>query len=250
MKKSLTFTLLLVAFSTCAQSGAALDITEIAPGVYMHTSYKIIEGYGQVGSNGLIVVDAGDAYIIDTPWSEADTESLLAWIAAQGLTLAASISTHSHEDRTAGIELLNSHTVPTYTSELTKSILFSAGKPIPTHTFKGNEFTLKQGVIELYYPGAGHTADNIVVWLPKNKVLFGGCLVRSHEWKSLGYVGDASIHMWASSVENIKARQYTIDIVVPGHGSVGKVDILDHTIALAKLAATKLPPVNIDASID
>jgi len=248
MKKNIALTLLLVAFSTCAQSGTALDITEIAQGVYMHTSYKTIEGYGQVGSNGLIVVEAGDAYIIDTPWSEADTASLLAWIADKGFTVAASMSTHSHEDRTAGIELLNNISVPTYTSELTKSILSSAGKPIPTHTFKGSEFTLKQGLIEVYYPGAGHTVDNIVVWLPQSKILFGGCLVRSHGWKSLGYLGDASIHTWANSIENIKAKRFKIDLIVPGHGSVGKADILDHTIGLAQSTAKHQLPTGTNTS--
>ncbi|MDN3652276.1 DIM/SIM/IMP family subclass B1 metallo-beta-lactamase [Thalassotalea ponticola] len=238
MKFILTFIVTIMALPAMAQKDTSLKISEIAEGVYLHTSFKNIEGYGLVDSNGLIVVDANQAYIIDTPWSEDDTETLLTWIADNGYQAKASISTHSHADRTAGIKLLNSRLIQTYTSELTKELLVQGGKPIPTHTFNGSEFSLGNGLVELYYPGAGHTEDNIIAWLPKSKILFGGCIVRSHEWESLGYVGDASIISWADSIENIKAKNYDINMVVPGHGTVGQADILDHTIDLAKSAVT------------
>ena len=240
MKTALKFLLAFIAFPALAQDDKPLEISEIEEGVYLHTSFKNIEGYGLVDSNGLIVLDNKQAYIIDTPWSEVDTELLLSWIADRGYEVKASVSTHSHEDRTAGIKLLNSKLIPTYTSELTNKILAREGKPVPTHYFKGNEFTLGNGLIELYYPGAGHTEDNIVAWLPKSKLLFGGCLVRSHEWESLGYVGDASISSWADSIKNIKSKKYAIQTIVPGHGEVGKSNILDHTIDLAESASNRV----------
>ena len=81
-------------------------------------------------------------------------------------------------------------------------------------------------------PGAGHTEDNLVVWLPDNGILFGGCLVRPLEWNSLGFVGDASIESWADSVRSIKSKFSGIVTVVPGHGGVGDAELLDHTIRL------------------
>lgn len=250
MKNILTFIVAVIALPVFAQKDKPLEISEIAQGVYLHTSFKQIEGYGLVDSNGLIVVDADQAYIIDTPWSEDDTESLLSWIADKGYRAMASFSTHSHEDRTAGIKLLNSKLIPTYTSELTKALLVREGKPVPIHTFHGNEFSLGNGLVELYYPGEGHTEDNIVAWLPKSKILFGGCIVRSHEWESLGYVGDASIISWADSIKNIKSKYYDIDMIVPGHGTIGKSDILDHTIDLAESASNKLMQSPAKASAD
>lgn len=250
MKKVLIFLVAAMAFPVFAQNAKPLEIKELAQGVYLHTSFKQIEGYGLVDSNGLIVVENDQAYIIDTPWSEDDTESLLSWIADKGYEAMASISTHSHEDRTAGIKLLNSKLVPTYTSELTKALLVREGRPVPIHTFKGANYTLGHGLIELYYPGAGHTEDNIVAWLPKNKILFGGCIVRSHEWESLGNVGDASISSWANSIKNIKSKKYDIITIVPGHGSVGTSDILDHTIDLAESASNKLMQPAAKASAD
>lgn len=239
-----------IALSASAQNGKTLEIREIEEGVYLHTSFKHVEGYGLVDSNGLVVLDGSQAYIIDTPWSKEDTEFLLSWIVGRGYNIAASISTHFHEDRTAGIKLLNSKSIPTYTSELTKMLLSREGKPLPAHYFKGNEFTLGTGLIELYYPGPGHTEDNIVAWLPENQILFGGCLMRSHEWESLGYVGDASIGSWGNSIRNIKSKSYAIQIIVPGHGKVGKPDMLDHTIELAESASNKLMQPTTNASAD
>lgn len=250
MKNILTIILAIIAFPVLAQKDNPLKIKEIMQGVYLHTSFRQIENYGLVDSNGLIILHGRLAYIIDTPWSEEDTESLLSWISKKGYEVVASISTHSHEDRTAGIELLNSKLIPTYTSELTRALLARDGKSVPTHYFKGDEFTLGNGLIELYYPGEGHTEDNIVAWLPKSKILFAGCLVRSHEWESLGYVGDASVSSWANTIKNIRNKKYDINTIVPGHGKVGGADILDHTIYLAESASNKLMHRSVKASAD
>ncbi|WP_049721264.1 DIM/SIM/IMP family subclass B1 metallo-beta-lactamase [Gilvimarinus polysaccharolyticus] len=239
MKKTFVFLLIVIVLPAFAQSEKSLEIRPLTPNVYLHTSFKQIEGYGLVDSNGLIVIDGEDAYLIDTPWSEADTQQLLSWLADRGYKLMASVSTHSHEDRTAGIKMLNAMSVPTYTSQLTQTLLERDDRSLPTHAFAGDEFTLGGGLIELYYPGAGHTQDNIVAWLPNSNLLFGGCLVRAHEWEGLGYVGEASISVWADSIRNIKAREYAIDLLVPGHGKVGGAGILDHTIKLAEAAHKK-----------
>lgn len=250
MKCVLISLLVFIATPASAQNVKALEIRQIEEGVYLHKSFKLVEGYGLVDSNGLIVLDDNQAYIIDTPWSEDDTKFLLSWITGGGYEVAASISTHFHEDRTAGIKLLNSKSIPTYTSELTKALLSREGKATPSHYFKGNEFTLGSGLLELYYPGPGHTEDNIVVWLPKSQILFGGCLMRSHEWDTLGYVGDASIGSWGDSIKNIKSKNYAIQTIVPGHGKLGNSDMLDHTVDLVESASDKLMQPTAETSVD
>ncbi len=59
-----------------------LEIKKIEEGVYLYTAYEKIEGWGLVGSNGLVVLDNKDAYLIDTPISATDTEKLVNWIDA------------------------------------------------------------------------------------------------------------------------------------------------------------------------
>jgi len=207
-----------------------LTIQLIADNVYMHTSYKHIQGYGLVDSNGLIVVEGNTAYIIDTPWSEQDTQTLLNWAHKKGLSIAASLSTHWHEDRTKGIALLNQKGVATYTSTMTAEFLKQNNKPLPLNTFAGEHFILKEKLIEAYYPGPGHAKDNIVVWLPQQQMLFGGCLVRALAWHSLGNLSDADVSQWAKSVAKLIAHYPQAKIVIPGHGRIADASMLKHTI--------------------
>tara|TARA_R110002073_G_scaffold108271_1_gene243173 strand:+ start:680 stop:1399 length:720 start_codon:yes stop_codon:yes gene_type:complete len=230
--------ILLAGSSSFAESlSTSLEIKQIDEYLFVHTSYKEVEGYGVVNSNGLIVLDGIQAFLIDTPWSTSDTEKLLAWLDGQGYELLASISTHSHEDRTAGIDLLNARLIPTYTSKLTNELLLHDGRPTATNTFDQIDFSLGNGRIEVFYPGPGHTVDNLVVWLPEENILFGGCLVRSLEWSSLGYIGEASLNTWADSIRKIVNKYPDITSIVPGHGEIGNTQILDHTIRLAEDAA-------------
>ncbi len=210
-----------------------LEITQIDEGAFLHKSYSQVEGWGLVSSNGLIVVDNNSAFVVDTPWSERDTAKLVNWIKAKNYTLLGSMSTHSHEDRTAGIKWLNNHSIPTYATKLTNELLIKENKTPAIHAMSGTEFSLANGLVEVFYPGGGHTIDNVVVWLPKSNILYGGCFVRSLKSGSLGYTGEAHIEQWPKSVTKVMARYPNAKIVVPGHGSKGDTMLLTHTKALA-----------------
>lgn len=210
-----------------------IEITKVQQGVYLHKSYNDIKNFGLVSSNGLIVIENDQAFIVDTPWSEKDTENLVNWVKDKNYHLLGSISTHSHDDRTAGIAWMNRHNIPTYASQLTNTLLMKAGKAAAESTLTGIESTLFEGMITTFYPGEGHAVDNIVVWLPKFKILFGGCLVRSLASKSLGYTGEANIQQWGSSINKLQRKFSDAVLVVPGHGKVGGIELLNHTKTLA-----------------
>ena len=238
MKKLLLAVLLLcVAHSAVAADDLPdLAIRQLTENVYLHTSYKVVDGFGLVDSNGLVVVVNNEAYIIDTPWSAQDTEKLLNWIATQGLAIRGSVSTHFHEDRTAGIGYLNSKSIPTHTSKLTNSILRKAGKAEASREF-GSNFWLVENQIEIFYPGPGHSQDNVVVWLPEHGLLFGGCFIRAAESKGLGNMRDAFVSQWPESATRVLERYENARIVVPGHGKVGDAFLLQHTRDLALQAS-------------
>ena len=223
-----------------------LEIIGIYQDVYLHKSYSRVDGFGLVSSNGLIVIKDKRAFLIDTPWSIGDTKKLISWIQEKGYVLVGSISTHSHEDRTAGINWLNSQSIPTYASRLTNDLLKKEGKELALNTIDKSEIELFGGNVEVFYPGGGHTIDNLVVWLPKPKILFGGCFVRSLESKSLGYTGEAAIDKWPDSVGNVLLKYPEAKIVVPGHGKLGDIRLLQHTKKLAESASNK--SLNTDAS--
>ena len=211
-----------------------LEIQQLSDSVYLHISYKFVDGFGLVDSNGLVVIVANDAYIVDTPWSAEDTEQLLKWIKAKGYIVKASVSSHFHEDRTAGIEYLNAKAIPTYASKQTNELLKKAGHALAQYPFDGDVFWLLNDKIEVYYPGAGHAKDNVVVWLPVQKILFGGCLIRAKETTTLGNTSDAVISAWSASVAKLQSHYGDAKLVIPGHGNIGSVSLLEHTRKLAK----------------
>lgn len=213
-----------------------MEITKIADNLYLHTSYKKLPDFGFFPSNGLIVVEQGEAYIIDTPWLKKDTEVLIDWIRLAGFDIKAALVTHSHDDRSSGLSILKEQAVATYAYSQTNALLAARGETPALHAFDEREFVLLQGAIEVYYLGPGHTSDNIVVWLPKQRVLFGGCLVRSALTQTLGNIADAHLDAWARTVRAIEETVSAIQWVVPGHGPIGGDELLAHTIQLVETA--------------
>ncbi|MCP3999917.1 MAG: hypothetical protein GY727_03305 [Gammaproteobacteria bacterium] len=111
-------------------------------------------------------------------------------------------------------------------------LLESNGMEKANITFEDSTFSMLNGLIHIYYPGAAHTSDNLVVWLPGSKILFGGCLTRSLASKNLGNVADASIIDWPTTMRNIIDKYQGINIVIPGHGAIGGSELLTHTLEL------------------
>ncbi len=72
--------------------------------------------------------------------------------------------------------------------------------------------------LETYYAGPGHTKDNIVVWFPKARVLYGGCLIKSWDSEDLGYVKEASLEEWPKTMNRLLQRYPNPAFIIPGHG--------------------------------
>lgn len=77
----------------------------------------------------------------------------------------------------------------------------------------------------LFSRGKGHTESDIVLWLPKEKILFAGDIlfVENHPW-----LGDGYIIEWMKYLEELK--KLGADIIVPGHGSLGNNHNVDQMI--------------------
>ena len=63
---------------------------------------------------------------------------------------------------------------------------------------------MRFGPVELFYPGAAHSTDNLVVYVPSANVLYGGCAVHELSSTSAGNVADADLAEWPTSVERIQ----------------------------------------------
>lgn len=238
MKRISLLFLVLIVSITCSKADYALPelkVEKLDDSVYLHTSFERYEGFGLVASNGLVFLDGNDAYIIDTPSSPQDTEKLVLWFKDKGFTIKAGVSSHFHSDSSIGIEWLNSQSIPTYVHSMTNALLAETGKAQASHSFSESSYWLLKDKIEVFYPGAGHSRDNVVVWLPEQKILFGGCFVKQ---ESIGNLEDAVLEDWPGSAENLIARYGKAGWVVPGHGQVGDARLLESTrqLALSALA--------------
>ncbi|BCE01495.1 VMB family subclass B1 metallo-beta-lactamase [Marinicellulosiphila megalodicopiae] len=223
-----------------------LKMKKLSDNVYQHISYKKVDPWGLIGASGLVVINGTEAHIIDTPWTTQGTEQLIEWIEVRGLTIKSAVVTHFHEDASGDIPLLNDLKIKTYATTLTNKLLKLNQKEVSSDEISSNTFEFIDGVASVFYPGAGHTEDNIVVWLPNEKILFGGCFVKSLDNKNLGYTGDANISEWPNSMQKVINRYPDAKLVVPGHGKVGDVSLLKHTQELALSAKVSNKQINKD----
>ncbi|NMP33467.1 subclass B1 metallo-beta-lactamase [Thalassotalea sp. M1531] len=233
LQRTLAFSLLGLFSAITFAKSPQLTIKKLADNVYQHISYENIEPWGMVAASGLVVIDGSEAHIIDTPWSSDDTEKLTQWAYSKGLVVKSAVATHFHRDASGGIPFLNKSNITTYATSRTNHLLHSAHKEKASDEITHHTYELVKNKIEVFYPGAGHSQDNIVIWLPQSKILFGGCFVKSLKSKNLGNTEDASIADWPSSIKNVINQFPDIEIVVPGHGKMGDASLLSHTANLA-----------------
>ncbi|GAB3194926.1 glyoxylase-like metal-dependent hydrolase (beta-lactamase superfamily II) [Pontibacter aydingkolensis] len=141
--------------------------------------------------------------------------------------------THWHEDKIGGMAAMQQQGVPVVTSKLTAILAVENGKGTPDITFATDTtFTVGGQRFEVYYPGGGHTLDNVVVYLPQQKILLGGCLVKDLQTNTLGYTGDADLGNWPTATRNVQQRFPKANVVVSSHGPWGDKTALSHTLDL------------------
>ncbi len=206
----------------------------LTPRVWIHTTTYLLAGKIYYPANGMIVVDGGEATLVDTGWTNEQTQTILrAWHAAGRPKITKALVTHFHDDRLGGIPELTRHGVPSFGNPLTIGLAIDSGHAPPKPLHNAEKAPQRFGPIEVFYPGAGHTVDNIVAYVPGDDVLFGGCFIKSVTANDLGNLGDADVPAWPASVGRVMDR-YHARHVIPGHGTIGG-DSLSHTLSLAKV---------------
>jgi metallo-beta-lactamase class B len=172
--------------------------------------------------------------LVDTGWTAQVTREILAF----GDThlkekWALAVITHFHVDRSGGLAALAERQIPVQAAPKTLELLAQsqpALASLPAIAF--TEQTGDEESYALFFPGAGHSQDNIVVWFPKQKVLFGGCFVKEMAAPSLGFTADADLERWPAAIAAVERRYQDVRLVVPGHGQPGPAALLAHTRAL------------------
>ncbi len=215
-----------------------LQIRQIDADVWVHTTWHVMSDQRRLSSNGLIVRDGGQLTLIDTGWGVAPTQELVDWIARNlQLPIAQLIPTHHHDDRIGGWPVLAPLGVALVATPQTLSL--SAPKDITQtldpalKTLSANQ-AVPVGPVEVFAPGPAHSPDNLMVWLPKQNILFGGCAVKAADATALGNIAEADFKGWPLAMQRAQQRYPQARIVVPGHGELGDRSLLTHTLDLLK----------------
>jgi len=212
-----------------------LELFRISENALVHVSYSELPGYGRVSANGLIFIDRKSAFLFDTPWNDSLTETLVNFLEQEmNLTVAVFVPNHWHEDCMGGLGYLKSRKISSYANSLTCEIAREKGLPVPDKGFI-DSLILNSGRREIlcYFPGAAHSMDNIVVWIPSEKILFPGCICKSIDARNLGNTADGDTSAYPGTVEWIIRKFPDAKTVIPGHGSCGGPELLTHTLSLA-----------------
>jgi phosphoglycerate dehydrogenase-like enzyme/glyoxylase-like metal-dependent hydrolase (beta-lactamase superfamily II) len=81
----------------------------------------------------------------------------------------------------------------------------------------------KQRRAELFHFGHAHTSGCVFTWLPKEKIVFTGDATVNGPFN---FLGDSDTASWIDAISQVQALEPRI--VVPGHGPVGKADVLEN----------------------
>jgi metallo-beta-lactamase class B len=249
-----------LAAPTVAGSYERFDIDEdlflrkIQEGVYV-----ITHSFPWAGNSMVVEMTDLTLVLVDTPYTPEATQAVLDWVQDQlGRREIVAINTGFHYDNLGGNSYLIEAGIPVYGADLTAELLEERGEQMraqtldwleepkyaryyqahetlpyvpPDHLFpiaEGLELQFGTEVVQAYYPGPSHAPDNVVVYFPERKILFGGCMIIG--WDGVGNTTDADLEAWPDSVR--KLSRFDFDVLVPGHGERLDPGLLEHTLNL------------------
>ncbi|HEY0740284.1 MAG TPA: BlaB/IND/MUS family subclass B1 metallo-beta-lactamase [Chryseosolibacter sp.] len=227
------------AFSQQTQS--PLIISKLTDNFYIYQTFSEYKG-SRIPANGMYVVTHQGVVIIDSPWDTTQFQPLLDSIKKRhNKNAEVVLATHFHDDRTAGLEYYASKGIKTYTTKATDDLSKKTGKKRAQFIMRGDTtFQVGQYRFDVYFPGHGHTPDNVVVWFPGERVLYGGCLIKSVDDATLGNLNDADPDAYPATVKNVEQKFKNPRYVIPGHNRWTDTEALAHTQRMAtKLRSEK-----------
>jgi metallo-beta-lactamase class B len=211
-----------------------LVLHQLSDHIFEHKSFLNTNDFGKVECNGMIAVRDNEAIIFDTPANDTSSLELLNYANQHGWKIKAVITTHFHEDCVGGFGAFRDVNIPGYASNQTITLLKNIGNKF-SEILNGFDDRLamqvgSQDLLAVYF-GEGHTKDNIVGYYPEDKAVFGGCLIKE-TGATKGNLADANLSAWPVTVRKLRQTYPEAQIVIPGHGKSGGIELFDYTIKL------------------
>jgi len=221
------------------QISPEVQVEQLAPGLWLHRTEQKLGNGMLFTANGLLLETPQGIWMLDTAWGYYPTVDLLHWIdTVLQKPVVKAIATHGHDDRVGGAAALAERHIPLQVTAQTAALVQQRTKTedllLPVQAVVNLQVAEKyqDGPVEWFYPGAGHTSDNIVLWLPQYQLLLGGCAVKAPRYPGLGNIADADVAEWPHSLQRIQQAYPDIKILVPGHGDVADAGLLSYSLGL------------------
>lgn len=216
-------------------SDSSLKISHLTGDFYVFTTYNYYKG-NRIPANGMYLLTNKGVVMFDSPWDTTQFQPLLDSIRARhNKNVALCIATHFHEDRTGGLEYYRQQGIKTYTTRQTDELSRKRGMKRAEFLIDNDSvFTAGQYLFETIFSGQGHTPDNIVIWFKKERILYGGCLIKSVEDINLGNLSDASIKDYSTTIKNVQRKCKNPKYIIPGHNDWTNIKSLKHTLKMAQ----------------
>ena len=202
------------------QQAPPLKVTPIKDNVYW--------AQGGVGSNDGIIVGTTGVIVVDTKTTADSEKEVIAEIAKiTPKTVNTAIITHSDGDHANGLAAFPAGLTIIAQENCKKELEASAGSRnpapqdrLPTKTYnKTDKLTIDGVHIRLYHFAPAHTSGDTVVYLPDQKIVFGGDLLVTNR-------PDTNIHLekhgsaagWIESAKGMLGLD--ADTYLTGHGNM------------------------------
>jgi glyoxylase-like metal-dependent hydrolase (beta-lactamase superfamily II) len=187
-------------------------LEQLADGVFAYTAQGDPNVGCIVGSDAILAIEARATPFMAQAWIAVIREQI------SPLPFGDLVLTHYHAVRTLGASAFAARRIVAHANTRTlidergaedwaseqgrMPRLFAGAETIPGLTHPTDTFDdsmvidLGTRTVELRYLGPGHTSGDIVVWLPKERILFAGDLV---EAQAAPYMGDSHVAAWSTS---------------------------------------------------
>lgn len=228
-------------FVTSRAAAAQVEFRQVAEGVYAHIGDTGPRSVGNEGLNaniGLVVTPNGGALLVDSGAGYANARAIhdaarkvtlepVRWVintggqdhrwlgngyfAAQGAELIAHSTAVPDMQSRGGDQLAALRTLLGNRMDGTHPVL-------PKRLIDGGDGTLDLGglQVQLRHRGGGHTPGDMMVWLPRQRVLFTGDIVYVDRLLAVLPVSNTRAWLQAFAV----VEQLAPAVIVPGHGRV------------------------------
>jgi metallo-beta-lactamase class B len=207
----------------------------------------VAEDYFCSKENSVVYVGDSSVTVVGATWTPETAKLLtneIGKVTQKPITEV--IDTNYHPDRAGGNAYFKSIGAKIVSTKMTNDLLKAhwdemvryvqkgfPGYPtlplvLPDQTFAG-DFELQSGGVKAIYLGPSHTPDGIFVFFPKEKVLYGNCILK----EQLGNLDFADLTEYPKTLEKLKQLNLGFTTIVAGHWSpIHGLELIDQYLAL------------------